>query len=228
MEITINSLEEYISIINSKFEYGFLYRGVTDYDNHKLIPSVGRYIHRFSSKQELLKKEQDAFRIFYKESPNLLTSPVNNYWHFLTIAQHHGLCTRLLDWSYSPLVALYFATYKYSKTDSCVYVLSNKIRFISTKEEKETDPFDCKEVCAYLPTHVTNRLRAQSGLFTIHPDPTNPLTDNIECQIRIPEIKRKTIKLSLNHMGINEKTLFPDVDGLARWISWMKFDCLKH
>ncbi len=54
--------------------------------------------------------EAHILRNFIRYSrPHLHTPPVNE-WEVLVAAQHHGVPTRLLDWTYSPLVAAHFAT----------------------------------------------------------------------------------------------------------------------
>jgi hypothetical protein len=54
---------------------------------------------------------------------NTKTPEPNDYFGWLFLAQHYGLPTRLLDWSESPLVALYFAVTDQEDRDGCIWAL---------------------------------------------------------------------------------------------------------
>ncbi|HSD38709.1 MAG TPA: FRG domain-containing protein [Rhodocyclaceae bacterium] len=227
-EWRVTNLGAYMNCIQANFAYGYLYRGVSNIVDHDLVPSVGRYLSDFQqagkTKEDLLFEESQAFRIFYKEAEGNISQKPTSYWEWLAVAQHHGLPTRLLDWSYSAAVALFFAVDGKEPNDAAVYVLDRSIKFLSVNQESEIDPLSLEELVAYLPRHVTPRIRAQSGLFTSHPDPTEPLRDQVVARLVIPRNFCFSIHHGLNMMGINKKALFPDVDGLSAWIKWMKYE----
>jgi FRG domain len=83
-----------------RYRTNFAFRGVSDY-KYRLPTSLSRL--------ENPSVERHLIRNFRKYADPEFER-MKDEWHWLSLGQHHGLPTRLLDWTYSPHVALHFAT----------------------------------------------------------------------------------------------------------------------
>lgn len=148
-----------------------------------------------------------------------------NDWDRLALAQHHGLPTRLLDWSYNPLVGLYFAVEDLPDEDGIVFALYAPRQIPKTTLESSS-PFAITRPMKFHPRVVVPRLGVQEGLFTVHAQLGEPLTSDSRPDwtlegFRIPAARKTRIRYELYRCGVHRETLFPDLDGLANHLRWV-------
>src|SRR5688572_29594962 len=111
-----------------RFRSPYAFRGLAHAD-HELSNSLVRLSGGHADPAKL---ELSLLRNFQKYAHAQASDGVDSIWHWLALAQHHGLPTRLIDWTYSPFVALHFATefpgdYSADGTVWCVnFVEANK------------------------------------------------------------------------------------------------------
>lgn len=230
-EQLLESFEDYVKEIchihlalNIHFGDFTIYRGQKE--DKPLLPSIAR---DGLPTKEVIKKEINIFEEFRRLSYPHLDSRINpdDDWSMLALAQHHRLPTRLLDWTANPLAALWFACIEEKEqgdnSDRIVWMFVIKEHDIIMNIKS---PFNQEKTKVFRPNHITKRITSQNGWFTVHKfdeDKIIPLDiqfDGRFVRYLIPENQRFNILNKLDAMGINNYSLFPDLEGLSHYLEW--------
>lgn len=227
-----------------RYRSNYAFRGLSDkeYDlKTSLIRLGGKYY----------KLESYLLRNF-KKYAKIENSSGYTIWNWLAIAQHHGLTTRLLDWTYSPFVAMHFATANTDKYDKdgviwCAdYVEIHKLLPSAFKEklrEEGSNVFTVKmlsEMATSLhdfdstseddfalffePPSMDQRIVNQFALHSVISSSRALLNDilaeypELYKRVIIPGDLKWEIRDKLDQANVNERVMFPGLDGLSKWL----------
>ena len=188
-----------------------------------LRPSVGRGDSYTLHWERLL---LDQFR---RLAERYVTSAGLTEWDWLALAQHHGLPTRLLDWTSNSLVACFFACAKAQSRDGevdgqVIAIESRSVGFYDSKDQRELDPFQIESAKLIMPRALAGRILNQRGVFSIHAHPdqywgVQTKDINIDRFDVLAEMKESLLR-GLHNIGIDDAHVMPDLDGLARMLKW--------
>ena len=286
----VESFEKYLKIVRDELpDVRKYFRGQTRLisTGYSLKPSIGRYSHvQSKSFREQDDLEREVLEVFSNHLVSHVQHLPRSKWEALAIAQHHGLPTRLMDWTENPLVALYFAVRetKVDKEgepmDSAVYVLINEptrytdfsrnqhedvepVKDLATSPAHEEDgyaefgvedlegegndstettedeetlkadaseapeaplPFEITENVIYHPPHISPRMRAQDSVLLACHRPFKALEDRDWIEIMISHDAHDDIRRRLDQYGVFDRQLFPDLDGIAKWLRYRVFE----
>jgi hypothetical protein len=182
----------------------------------------------------------------------------DSIWHWLALGQHRGLPTRLLDWTYSPFVALHFATDSLANMneDGVVWTINfveanrsvpKPLKQIMTAEGSDTATVDMLGTFGTLrdfdrlsrtpfvvflePPSLDPRITNQLALFSLMSSASATLDEwlakhpRLARRVIVPAPLKWEIRDKLDQANVNERVLFPGLDGLSRWLT--RYYCPK-
>lgn len=230
-----------------RFRSPFAFRGLSRV-HHTLSSSLVRLA---AGREDGRRVELALLRNFRKYAHEEARG-TDSIWAWLALGQHRGLPTRLLDWTYSPLVALHFATedpadFGQDGVVWCVnFVEANTRlprRLKRILEQEGSDTFTVEMLSAFKtlrefdalrrepfvvflePPAIDRRILNQLALFSLMSSPTATLDDWVEqhpdlCRrVIVPASLKWEIRDKLDQANVNERVLFPGLDGLSRWLA---------
>lgn len=227
----VSDLIELLKADNSSYSKDIWYRGQGDCD-WSLSPGLFRLTGVPSENSFLTRFKQSAAMLIDRH-------PKDSFdWMFLM--QHYGVPTRLLDWTESPLTALYFAVSDKLRESSDGALWSLKpaeLNRIAGVNDDEILSFDDTELSSYsletlrqnprnrlsplatIATRNNPRIQAQLGVFTIHHLDHRPIESfcakSEVIKYVIPKENKEDIRKELKLLGISKFTLFPELSSIG-------------
>ena len=246
----VRSWTEFIDIIQSWQGFrNWCFRGQGD-AAWTLRPSLSRHIEVSKVFHKAWPRQEERIRrIFERKSHLFITdTPQADELEWLALMQHYGAPTRLLDFTWSPYVAAFFALER-ATTDAAIWAVNLPLLWniherqrIDGVNVEEADPRDADAFKKYYlpnkrafvwqgdPFRMPQRVIAQSGTFLVPSHLGMTVEDIIarypgrgELLIKfvLPVTKlRPEAMSSLYDMNITQATLFPGLDGLARSMAY--------
>ena len=226
----IQSLADYFSVISvsSTSKDMFWFRGHKDVIR-TLTPSALRY-GREEARNQALNLLQDFMRVAEIKLPR--PPPLTEKLQWNQLAQHYGLPTRLLDWTESATIALYFACQN-TDADGLVFLFKpidlNKLSYPKKPRifNSESDRIVIEKylnlngkqtkrgrgTVAVNPTWNSERLILQRGVFTLHGSRFYLDVDQAPSLVAVPILKESKPRLrdELGRIGVDEISIFPEL-----------------
>ncbi|MBY5920948.1 FRG domain-containing protein [Ferrimonas balearica] len=191
-----------------------------------MLPSLCR----IGASSTLLEREKALLTGFKCEAERCLHIVPKNDWDWLVVAQHHGLPTRLLDWTSDPKIALWFALEKVRETqgsEPVVWQLCPDAQDFVEDQGKER-PFRGTRTKLFETTFNIPRVRAQQGYFSLskHDDKwkngfvaleQNRHLRNALQGVRVAPTKVEVMLSQLESEGLVQDLIYPpSLDAIAQ------------
>jgi hypothetical protein len=194
-----------------------------------LLPRIVRIAQKKGiSRIDLEQIERRMLERFRKESMPFVRglAATTSWWEWLSVAQHQGLPTRLLDWTANALAGVWFAVSSDPKAgDNGVLWVLDVPQEYERSPTVDVDPFTFKQTFVFQPFHLDQRIVSQAGWFTAHKfsDKSNqflPLTKIGQFKRRIRKFNIAAerfafLRKELRLMGVTQAAMFPDLSGLC-------------
>jgi FRG domain-containing protein len=237
--VLIESWDEYLSMISDSPYQNWAFRGQRD-ASAPLFSALSRYLISFRvDPRAWPEQEERILRIFKRKAIHFLdvVPDREDDFEWLALMQDHGAPTRLLDFTWSPYVAAFFALHN-STTEAVIWAC-NPIEIEKTKRLDMTKVGSFRKyflstsdnfVWLGEPYAMNRRLIAQSGTFLVPAvldksieqilmDYPNPKDTLIKFILPAEKVREEGMR-ELYRMNITQATLFPDLDGLARSLAY--------